>query len=404
MKPVRFAALAADSVGYYLWLGACGLLAAIGIAAAWYIDHHGHHVTGMNNQIVWGMPHVFAIFLIVTASGVLNVASVASVFGRLEYRALGRFAALLAIVFLAGGLAVLVLDLGRPDRLIVAMTYYNFKSVFAWNIFLYTGFFVVVSVYLWTMFERRMRRYVKASGVITLLWRLVLTSATGFIFGFLVARQAYDAAIMAPLFVVMSLASGLAVFIVVLMATFHFSHRRLGDWVLFRLRRMLGMFVATVLYFTLAYKLLGLYAPEHQDIEAFFLKEGGIYPLLFWVGQIGFGSIVPLLLLYLPAFQSRRMLLFGSVLALIGTVIQIYIIVVGGQAYPLVMFPGFEESSSFFDGVVNAYTPSMPEILLGVGGIGIALVLLTFLLAVLDFLPENLSNKQFDWLDASVAR
>ena len=29
---------------------------------------------GMNNQIVWGLPHVFAIFLIVAASGVLNVA------------------------------------------------------------------------------------------------------------------------------------------------------------------------------------------------------------------------------------------------------------------------------------------------------------------------------------------
>ena len=36
----------------------------------------------MNNQIVWGLPHVFAIFLIVAASGVLNVASIGSVFGK----------------------------------------------------------------------------------------------------------------------------------------------------------------------------------------------------------------------------------------------------------------------------------------------------------------------------------
>ena len=53
---------------------------------------------------------------------------------------------------LVGGLLVLVLDLGRPDRLIIAMTYYNFKSIFAWNIFLYTGLLVVVAVYLWMMF------------------------------------------------------------------------------------------------------------------------------------------------------------------------------------------------------------------------------------------------------------
>ena len=66
----------------------------------------------------------------------------------------------MAITLLVGGLTVLVLDLGRPDRLIVAMTHYNFRSIFAWNIFLYTGFIVLVAVYLWMMFEPRMNRFV----------------------------------------------------------------------------------------------------------------------------------------------------------------------------------------------------------------------------------------------------
>ncbi len=62
---------------------------------------------------------------------------------------------MLAVALLVGGLAVLVLDLGRPDRLIVAMTNYNFKSIFAWNIILYTGFMAIVAVYLWMLMERR---------------------------------------------------------------------------------------------------------------------------------------------------------------------------------------------------------------------------------------------------------
>ena len=49
-------------------------------------------------------------------------------------------------------------DLGRPDRLIVALTHYNFKSIFAWNIFLYTGFIVITAVYLWMLMERRFER------------------------------------------------------------------------------------------------------------------------------------------------------------------------------------------------------------------------------------------------------
>jgi len=107
----------------------------------------------MNNQIVWGMPHIFAIFLILAASGVLNVASISSVFRKVFYHPLARLSALLAITLLLGGLSVLVLDLGRPDRIVVAMTSYNFKSIFAWNIVLYNGFLVVCAIYLWFMME-----------------------------------------------------------------------------------------------------------------------------------------------------------------------------------------------------------------------------------------------------------
>ncbi len=59
---------------------------AAGLGAAYYMEHHGHVVTGMSNEIVWGTPHVFAIFLIVAASGVLNVASIGSVFGQAAYK------------------------------------------------------------------------------------------------------------------------------------------------------------------------------------------------------------------------------------------------------------------------------------------------------------------------------
>ena len=146
--------------GWLLLLGGCALVVAGGLAAAAYMEHYGHIVTGMDNQIVWGLPHVFAVFLIVAASGALNVASMASVFGKTVYKPLAPLSGLLAMALLIGGLAVLMLDLGRPDRLIVAMTHYNFKSIFAWNVFLYTGFLAIVAAYLWSMMEHRDRKSV----------------------------------------------------------------------------------------------------------------------------------------------------------------------------------------------------------------------------------------------------
>ncbi|MDH5352684.1 MAG: polysulfide reductase NrfD, partial [Betaproteobacteria bacterium] len=161
MTSVQYREIEGRSAGYAALLGVLGILVLGGLAAAWTMEHQGHFITGMSNRIVWGTPHVFAVFLIVAASGALNVASIASVFGRELYKPLARLSGLLALTLLAGGLAVLVLDLGRPERLVVAMTHYNFKSIFAWNIFLYTGFFAVVALYLWTMFERRMNRHTK---------------------------------------------------------------------------------------------------------------------------------------------------------------------------------------------------------------------------------------------------
>jgi len=394
METTRFSSIDANSLQYWILLGGLALATLVGVLAAHHMDLEGHHISGMSNQIVWGFPHVAAIFLIIAASGALNVASISSVFGKTDYKPLARMSGLLAIALLVGGLAILVLDLGRPDRLIVAMTKYNFKSIFAWNIFLYTGFIVITVIYLWMMMERKMNKFTKVTGFAAFLWRLILTTGTGSIFGFLVARQAYDAAIMAPLFVIMSFAFGMATFILVLMASYKWTHRTLGDVMLSKLKNLLGIFVAAILYFVLAYHLANLYATEHHGIERFILLDGGIYTFLFWAVHIVIGCLVPLALVFIkPMSQSRGMTMLAAGLVIMGGIAQLYVIIIGGQAYPLVLFPGMEESSSFFDGVVAEYTPSIFELLLGFGGICLALAIVTVGIAILEFLPESLSDK-----------
>jgi Ni/Fe-hydrogenase subunit HybB-like protein len=365
---------------------------AAGGFAVLYMEHHGHAVTGMNNQIVWGLPHVFAIFLIVAASGALNVASIASVFGQAAYKPMARFSALLAITLLVGGLATVVLDLGRPDRLVVAMTKYNFTSIFTWNILLYNGFIAVVGVYLVTQMMRRLDyKWVKTAGFVAFLWRLVLTTGTGSIFGWLVARPGYDAAIMAPMFIIMSFSFGLAVFILVTLTLFKLNDRPFGDELLMRLGRLLGIFAAAVLYFAAVFHLTNLYAAEHAGVEHFVLVGGGIYTLLFWGVQVVLGGLVPIALVFLN--PSRSSTILASILVVIGGFAQIYVIVVGGQAYPLEIFPGYEVLEGFYEGVPNPYTPSIWELMLGLGGVALALFAAGLGAKILRVLPTNLSDK-----------
>jgi len=394
MKKMHYRELGCPSPQYWAGLILLALVIAIGGLSAYYMEHHGHVVTGMSNQVIWGLPHVFAIFLIVAASGALNVASIGSVFGGPLYKPLGRYSALLAVCLLAGGLAVLVLDLGRPDRLIVAMTQYNFKSIFAWNIYLYTGFFAIVGVYIWTMMDRTVAKYKKTVGFAAFFWRLALTTGTGSIFGFLVAREAYDAALLAPMFIIMSFSYGLAFFILTLIAAYLWGDREIGELRLMRLKNLLGVFVGAVLYFVVVYHLTNLYITQHHGVERFILLDGGIYTQMFWIGQILVGSIIPLFLIYAPPFQkSKYAVTAASILVLIGGLFQVYVIVIGGQAYPMNMFPGKEVlESSFYDGVVASYVPSLPEALLGIGGVALAMTLVAIGARMLKVLPESLED------------
>ncbi len=381
------------SPGYWALVALLAAISGIGLLAAWYMEHNGHHVTGMNNQIVWGLPHVFAVFLVVAASGALNVASMASVFGKTAYKPLAPLSALLALALLTGGLAVLMLDLGRPDRLIVAMTHYNFKSIFAWNVILYSGFMGLVVAYLWTMMERRMNPWSSYAGLAAFVWRLLLTTGTGSIFGFLIGRQAFGSALLAPMFIVYSLSYGLAIFLLVLLAVSRWTDRPLDAAMQARLTRLLAIFVATAAYFVLVYHLTNLYFARQHGLERFLLLEGGVYTQLFWLGQLGLGSLLPLALLLAPRTRGSRSALVVAALAVIaGGLAQMYVTIIGSQAWPLPIFPGYEVSSSFADGVVGAYTPSLPEWLLGIGGMGMAGILVALALKWLAFLPQRLDE------------
>ncbi|HSB25797.1 MAG TPA: NrfD/PsrC family molybdoenzyme membrane anchor subunit [Burkholderiaceae bacterium] len=380
---------AADTRNYWLLVALGGAVTAVGLAAAHVMEQHGHIVTGMTNQVVWGLPHVFAIFMIVAASGVLNVASIGSVFGQPAYKTRAPLSGLLCLALLAGGLMVLMLDLGRPERVIVAATHYNFKSVFAWNVFLYSGMTAIVAVYLWTMFERRLNPYSKAAGVAALVWRFVLTTGTGSIFGFLVARQAYQSALLAPLFIVLSFGWGLAVFLIVQTAMYRWSGLQLDAAVQRRMARLLGVFVGAALYLVAVYHMTNLYFARQSGFEAFILRDGAPFPLLFWGGFVLAGSVVPMLLVFHPRLGRERHTLLAAALVVAGAFAWLYVFIIGGQAFPLDIFPGHTVSSTFGDGAIEHYVPSWPELLLGVGGVGAAFLITAVGVRVLDFMPQD---------------
>jgi molybdopterin-containing oxidoreductase family membrane subunit len=239
------------------------------------------------------------------------------------------------------------------------------------------------------MFERRLNVYARPAGLVVLVWRFVLTTGTGSIFGFLVARQAYQSALLAPLLIVLSFGWGMAVFLIAQSTMARWSGHSLDAAVQRRMARLLGLFVAASLYLVAVYHMTNLYFARQVEFEVFILRDGGVLSLLFWGGFVVAGSLVPLLLLFHPKFAGERGTLLAAGLVVAGAFAWLYVFIIGGQVFPLDIFPGHAVTSSFGDGGIAHYAPSWPEFLLGIGGVGAAFLLTTVGVHVLDFMPRD---------------
>lgn len=391
MKPGLFSRFIIEQRLFWSIFLGLGFFVLLGIFCAHYMETEGHYITGMNNQIIWGLPHIFAVFMIIISSGVLNIASLSSVFDKEKYKPLAPLSGLIAISYLIGGLAVLVLDLGRPDRLIVAMTTYNFKSIFAWNIFLYSGFFLVLLIYLWTMLDYEIKKYSKSMGIFAFVWRIILTTGTGSIFGFLVAREAYATAILAPLFIVMSLLYGVAIYYAYHSSICWLNKTKISQTMLDNFKKLMIIFLFTNLYFLTLYHITNIYISKHLDYEIFLLVSGGIYTLLFWIGQFLIGIVLPLILLIFNKNNSPLSLLITSKIILLGGLFAVAVIIIGGQAYPLNIFPDHQIiESAFYDNIIHSYVPSIYELGLGIGGLTLATLIILIGIANFKFIPKDI--------------
>ncbi|RVU84053.1 molybdopterin oxidoreductase [Leucothrix sargassi] len=394
MKPIIYRELEATHKYAVGLLIALVLVALAGVFAFSEMSQLGHFVTGMNNHVVWGLPHVIAIFLIVAASGAANIASLSSVFGRAAYTPYARLSLVLAISLLLGGLLLILLDLGRADRLVIALTHFNFHSVFAWNILLYSGFFVIMSAYLWSLMDRRQaaKRSKQTIAYVAFAWRLILTAGTGSIFGVLLAREYYDILMMAPLFIATSYLIGTACFSLVLMLIYKLEKRQLSEEIQRLLMNSLALFLVAVVAFELFRHVMNIFVFDHQSIERFILWEAGFVSAVFWFGLLGLAVLGPLLILNVSLFKPYRLLLMaltgiGSGLSLL------YVVIIGGQLKPLVLFPNAVIEQSTLPPIT--YTASVYEWLLSMACITV--VLLVFftgarvLRLVADHQSENYS-------------
>ena len=167
------------------------------------------------------------------------------------------------------------------------------------------------------------------------------------------------------------------------------ARRSLPPLLLQRMKNLLATFVAAVLYLTAVLHLVNAYFAKNIAFEYFILFDSE-FAGMFWIGQVLIGSLLPLALLFSPGTRDKALWVnVAALLVIVGAYFQLHVFIVGGQAFPLDIFPGYDVKSSFMDGAVDHYTASLPEILLSLGGLGIAFTITLIGVRALNFLPHD---------------
>ncbi|MDB3945782.1 molybdopterin oxidoreductase, partial [Gammaproteobacteria bacterium] len=86
----------------------------------------------------------------------------------------------------------------------------------------------------------------------------------------------------------------------------------------------------------------------------------------------------------------------AALLVVVGALAQVYVLIIGGQVFPLELFPGYAVTSTFYDGVIADYTPSLAELALGMGGLGLAVLVTLIGVRILPFVPVQMVGENQD--------
>jgi molybdopterin-containing oxidoreductase family membrane subunit len=368
---VQFKQIEGRSVSYWVTVAILAALAMGGLVATLIMNEHGLYLSGMTNRVPWGLQISMAIFYIGLSAGSLVVSGLYGVFGKMEYKPFARIAAYLAMLFLIAGLLSIFTDQGRIDRVFTKpFTYVNATSMFSINPALYSGHIMICVLYLWALFKEK-GTLTKITSLVVVLWAIGTHTGTGAIFAF-VPRELYNSALLPPSFVAAALSSGAAFMILVIVGLSRATGRHLDDELIIWMgRRLLSIFIVVTFYVLLIENAHRAYL--HYSREAgFFFLSGGVHSVMFWVGLILIGCVIPALILFIKRTgTSVPWTVFASILVVIGVLFERFLIVIPGLINPPELFPGWEISDTvLWEGVVS-YNISYLEVLQTLGVIGI---------------------------------
>ena len=208
---------------YYSWMGALTVVCLLGLNAYARQLVDGLIVTGMGDEVSWGVYIANFTFLVGVAAAAVMMVIPVYIYNNEELHDLVIFGELLAVAAIIMCLLFVTVDLGRPDRfwhLIPGIGQFNFPaSMLSWDVVVLNGY-LLLNVYicgylLYCRYEKKMpaKWFYVPFVFIAIVWAISIHTVTAFLYVGLGGRPFWNSAIVGPRFLASAFTAGPALII-----------------------------------------------------------------------------------------------------------------------------------------------------------------------------------------------
>jgi molybdopterin-containing oxidoreductase family membrane subunit len=371
---------------YMLWALLLGVLGAGAIA---YLSQwiNGLGVTGMNRPVYWGVYITNFVFFIGLAHSGTFISAILRLANQEWRKPLTRAAEAITLFSLPFGAGSIIIDMGRPDRVMNMILYGRYQSPLLWDVTavsLYM-FSSIVFFYLsllpdialcrdrlvdkpgwqrrmyeilalgWTGRLEQYHRLEKVlDGMAIFMSLLVITVHTvvSWVFGMTI-QPGWHTALIGPFFLLGAIFSGTAAVVIVLavLRRVYGMEEALPLKLFNSLRSLLIVFCLGWIYMMVAEMLTSVYGSIPEEMEVVWQKFTGDFALIFWIMTIAV-FVFPLIIMIFKGKNSIGWMVTAAVLINIGMWLERYIVIIPTETRPRLLY----------ELVKGAYRPTWVEL------------------------------------------
>ena len=414
------------SPNFKLWIGF--LLVLIISAGGFYVRQimQGLGTTDMRDIASWGLYISNFVFLIAVSLVGSLITAILKLSNVKWATPLTRIAEIIAVAALFSALAIIVVDMGRPDRLWHIFVYGRLQSPIVWDILVVNTYLVIslLLLYLplipdiallrnnmghkpkwqqkmyktlslgWQGTEDQHKILNKSMTILMILIipvALSIHTVTSWLFASTL-RPGWDSTIFGPYFVAGAFMVGAAAVIVTMyMIRVNYKFKEyITDFHFDAMGKLLVLTSLIYLYFNLNEFMVPAYKMKSGESAHILGLLVGDYALMFWLVQV-LGMILPIILVVFKPFRKPVPLLIISVLIVIGAFFKRYLIVTPTLLHPFLPVQNYPESYSH-------YSPTASESMIVIGSIAAIALVISLFIKLFPIIPicETAHEKGID--------